>query len=577
MRRVYVAVCIIFVVLPGITGGVVHAQGDWYIDNFDVHAEIQSDGGLRVTETITAFFSVQKHGIYRTIPVHYNVAYHQYSLRFKLLSVTDADGVERPATLSSDRFSKRIRIGSPDFKVQGAQVYRITYEVYRAILHEQDRTVLRWNATGNEWGVRINQSTVTATVPEPLNDSLLMYDAWTGAYGVTAKDFTSGRVDERTVEFRTGMLLPREGITIELSMPESAVAQVGFLQRLVWIIGDNMAYGVFLVVLAGCWTYWRKRGRDEEGMGSIVVQYEPPGDLGPAEVGTVVDETVHMHDISAAIIGMAVRGYIDIEDISEKKFFHTTKDFLFKKKKDSDGLRQHEEMLFDGIFNGGTTKKLSDLKFEFHKTVSEVKSEIYRHLTTNGYFAGNPTHVRSGFAVIGVLLAAVMFAVVVFFQLRAIGTVYIAPIIVGGVLSLATIVLFSRVIPRKTREGRIAWEKIKGLEEYLRRAEQRELEKQEAQGVFERLLPYAIALGLTDRWATAFEGIYTEPPNWYRSRYDDGFSTVYFVHSLNSSVHAMNTALPAQPRSSGGGGSSGGFSGGGFSGGGFGGGGGGSW
>jgi len=576
MKRFYVSVLTALTV-SAVHVGVLHAQGDWYIEGFDARVEIQSDGGLRVTETITAFFSIPKHGIYRTIPIHYNVAYHQYSLRFKLLSVTDADGVERQAKLSNDGFSQRIRIGRPDVKVRGAQIYKITYQVYRAILHEQDRTVLRWNATGNEWGVPINQSTVTVELPVPLGDDSVAYDAWTGAYGATGKDYTSGRVDDSTIQFRTGNLRPREGITIEVSLPESAVSQVGLLRRLGWIIGDNLAYGVFLIVLAACWTYWRQRGRDERGMGSIVVQYKAPDTLGPAEVGTIADETVHMHDISAAIIDLAVRGYIEIEDISEKKFLGTDEDFCFKKKKDPDGLRQHEEMLFKGIFNGGTEKKLSDLKFEFHETVSDVKSEIYRGLTASGYFAGNPSHVRQGFAVIGILVAAAMFTGVGFLQFATIGTVYVAPIIVGGILSIATIVLFARVIPRKTREGRIAWEKIKGLEEYLRRAEQHELEKQEAQGVFERLLPYAIALGLTDRWATAFEGIYTEPPNWYRSRYDGGFSTVFFVHSLNSSVHAMNTALPAQPRSSGGGGSSGGFSGGGFSGGGFGGGGGGSW
>lgn len=574
MKRLCATASVVFTVF---TVGVLHAQGDWHIEEFDAHVEIKSDGGLRVTETITAFFSVPKHGIYRTIPIHYNVGYHQYSLRFRLLGVTDADGVERQAKLSKDGFSQRIRIGRSDVKVRGAQVYKITYLVYRTILHEQDRTVLRWNATGNEWGVPINRSTVTVGLPMPLSDDSIAYDAWTGVYGSTGKDYTSGRVDDRTIEFRTGNLRPREGITIEVSMPESAVSQVGLLRRLGWIIGDNLAYGVFLIVLAACWAYWQKRGRDEQGMGSIVVQYEAPDALGPAEVGTIADETVHMHDISSAIIDLAVRGYIEIEDISEKQFLHTAEDFRFKKKKDPDGLRQHEEMLFKGIFNGGSEKKLSDLKFEFHKTISEVKSEIYRGLTASGYFAGNPSHVRQGFAIIGILIAAAMFAGVGFLQFATIGTVYVVPIIVGGILSVATIVLFARVIPRKTREGRIAWEKIKGLEEYLRRAEQRELQKQEAQGVFERLLPYAIALGLTDRWATAFEGIYTEPPNWYRSRYDGGFSTIYFVHSLNSSVHAMNTALPAQPRSSGGGGSSGGFSGGGFSGGGFGGGGGGSW
>ncbi len=564
------------VALGTVAFGSAAAQGDWYIDNFDVRAEILADGGLTVTETITAVFNVPKHGIYRTIPIHYNVAFHQYSLRFRLVSVTDAAGTDRQTKVSRDGFSQRIRIGSPDFRVQGREVYQITYQVYRAILHEQDRTVLRWNATGNEWGVPINSSKVTVMLPTTLGDQLVAYDAWTGVYGAAGKEFTSHRADDRSIEFMTDTLQPREGITIEVSLPESIVAEVGLLRRLGWILMDNLVYGVFLLVLGGCLTYWLKRGRDLPGRGTVVVQYEPPDDLGPAEVGTVVDETVHMHDISAAIVDLAVRGYIEIEDVSTKKLLvFTDQDYRFRRKKEPTDLREHERLLFKGIFEGADSQKLSELKFEFHETVSDVKSEIYRSLTKRGYFDGNPTHIRQAFPAVAILIAVILFVGVAFLQMWTIGTTYIAPIVIAGVLSLVTILLFSRIIPRKTRKGRLAWEGIKGLEEYIQRAERRELQAQERRGVFERLLPYAIALGLADRWATAFEGIYREPPNWYRGRYDDGFSTVYFVHSLNHSVTAMNASLPAQPRSSGG--SSGGFSGGGFSGGGFGGGGGGSW
>ncbi len=552
------------------------AQSDWYIDNFDVRVEMAADGGVTVTEAITAVFSVPKHGIYRTIPIHYNVAFHQYSLRFRLTSVTDETGATRPAKVSRDGFSQRIQIGSPDFKVEGEQVYRISYRVYRAILHEQDRTVLRWNATGNEWGVPINRSTVTVVLPTPVGDDLVSYDAWTGAYGATNKAYTSRRPDDRTIEFETATLRPREGITVEVSLPASVVQPVGVFRRLGWILFDNLAYGVFLVVLGGCWTYWLKRGRDAPGRGSIVVLYEPPDDLGPAEVGTLADETVHMQDISAAIIDLAVRGYIEIEEISTKKLLvFTDTDYVFKKKKPAADLREYERLLFEGIFDGAESQKLSDLKFAFHETVGGVKKEIYKSLTKRGYFAGNPNRLRQAFPAVGMLVTAGLFVAVAFFQVRTIGTVYIVPIVIAGLLSLATVVVFSRIIPRKTRKGRLAWEGIKGLEEYIQRAEARELEAQEQRGVFERLLPYAIALGLADRWATAFEGIYREPPTWYRGRYNDGFSTGYFVHSLNNSVSAMNASLPAQPRSSGG--SSGGFSGGGSSGGGFGGGGGGSW
>ena len=139
-------------------------------------------------------------------------------------------------------------------------------------------------------------------------------------------------------------------------------------------------------------------------------------------------------------------------------------------------------------------------------------------------------------------------------------------------------------MPRRTRKGRVAWERIRGLEEYIRRAEIDDIKAQDRQGVFERLLPVAICLNLSDRWAHAFKGLYVQPPDWYETSDPDNFSMNHFVGSVNNSVGSMNTILPSQPRTESGGSSdwsSGGFggdsSGGGSSGGGFGGGGSSSW
>jgi uncharacterized membrane protein YgcG len=134
-------------------------------------------------------------------------------------------------------------------------------------------------------------------------------------------------------------------------------------------------------------------------------------------------------------------------------------------------------------------------------------------------------------------------------------------------------------MPRKTRKGRIAWEQVKGLEEYIRRAEVDDIKAQDQRGVFERLLPYALVFGLSNRWAKAFAALYTQPPDWYQPLNPGSYSTVRFMSDVDRSLSSMNQSLWAVPRSSGSGGgfSSGGFSGGGSSGGGFGGGGGGSW
>jgi uncharacterized membrane protein YgcG len=137
-----------------------------------------------------------------------------------------------------------------------------------------------------------------------------------------------------------------------------------------------------------------------------------------------------------------------------------------------------------------------------------------------------------------------------------------------------------------TRKGRIAWEQVAGLEEYIRRAEVDDIQAQDRRGIFERLLPYTIIFGLLSRWAKAFAGLYTQPPDWYQPLDPTNYSTWRFANDIDRSVSSMNQTLPAMPRSTGSsdgptgagyGWSAGGFSGGGSVGGGFGGGGGGSW
>ena len=95
--------------------------------------------------------------------------------------------------------------------------------------------------------------------------------------------------------------------------------------------------------------------------------------------------------------------------------------------------------------------------------------------------------------------------------------------------------------------------------------------------VFETLLPYAMALGVAEKWAKQFEGIYATggSPGWYvgGGPHNAGFSTTAFHNSLQTSMTSAAQSMRTAPRSSGSSGSGGG----GFSGGGGGGGGGGSW
>ena len=86
----------------------------------------------------------------------------------------------------------------------------------------------------------------------------------------------SASIDARTLEFTTGPLRPREGITVEISMPSDAVARPGWWKELSWWLADNFPYAVFPATLAVCFFSWFFRGRDLPGHGDDRGQLRGP-------------------------------------------------------------------------------------------------------------------------------------------------------------------------------------------------------------------------------------------------------------------------------------------------------------
>jgi len=93
--------------------------------------------------------------------------------------------------------------------------------------------------------------------------------------------------------------------------------------------------------------------------------------------------------------------------------------------------------------------------------------------------------------------------------------------------------------------------------------------------MFEKFLPFAMALGVERNWSKAFQSIYTQPPSWYQGGgYGPTFYPYMFVNNLNTMSSQASSIMTSAPRSSGGsgfgdsGGGGGGSSGGGFGGGG---------
>jgi uncharacterized membrane protein len=142
--------------------------------------------------------------------------------------------------------------------------------------------------------------------------------------------------------------------------------------------------------------------------------------------------------------------------------------------------------------------------------------------------------------------------------------------IVAGILSGLIMLLFGWFMPSRTVRGTRELEKVLGFQEFLSRVEADRIERTvKTPEMFEKYLPFAMALGVEDNWAKAFEGIYTQPPQWYTGPAGvHTFRPSTFTSNLGAMSSQAASVMASAPRSSGGSGFSGGSSGGGFGGGG---------
>ena len=152
------------------------------------------------------------------------------------------------------------------------------------------------------------------------------------------------------------------------------------------------------------------------------------------------------------------------------------------------------------------------------------------------------------------------------FALGSIGAAVVGiPVILAGLVLL----LMNGAMSRRTASGRELYRRARGFREYMVTAETDRAKFAEETNLFEKYLPYAIVFRCTEKWAKAFEGIYTQPPQWYTGPAGvHTFRPSTFTSNLGAMSSQAASVMASAPRSSGGSGFSGGSSGGGFGGGG---------
>jgi uncharacterized membrane protein len=546
------------------------AQRSLTIKRFDAMIVVQPDGGVDVTEAITAQFTGAWNGIFRTVPVVYHTPQgFNWTLRLDLIGVTGENGQPLEVESSRERHYVKYRIRVPGAE-NATRTVVIHYRAANGLRFLEDHDELYWNVTGDEWDVPIEAANANIILPEKATGVRAI--AFNGVYGSTARDAVVQAVGTNVRITMPHRLDFHEGLTAVVGWDKGVVAPPTDAEQAAGFLESNWPLAIPLLVFLAMFALWWRVGRDPRRL-PVAVQYEPPDSITPAEAGTLLDQSADMRDITATVTDLAVRGYLKIEEREEKALLGlmTRREYVFHKLEPQGAppLAAHEEQVLRGIFAGGKTEvRLSDLENEFYKYLPAVKDYIFKRLIDRGLYRSRPDRVKGYWLAGGVMLGAVIFtvggALAARFQLTPL------PFALAALVSGLIVFLFSRYMPARTTAGARTVERVLGFEEFLSRVEKENYERVvKTPEMFDRYLPFAMAFGVERKWARAFQDIYRQPPTWYVGSNSSAFDLNRFSHSLSDMSGRAQSAMTSAPRStSSGSGFSGGSSGGGSGGGG---------
>jgi uncharacterized membrane protein YgcG len=315
------------------------------------------------------------------------------------------------------------------------------------------------------------------------------------------------------------------------------------------------------------------------------VQFTPPAGVRAGELGTLVDEVAHPHDVTATIVDLAVRGHLRIEEVPEEPTASTAKAAVKVNEKtkswrmvkldqvqDQQSLLDYEWLILDKLFASDDVVELDKLGASFTGALGQTQSKLYEAVTERGWFSANPRTVRIRWYALGaaLLVGGAVLALVLALTLGW-GLIGAAVALVGVV----TLLLAHRM-PARTADGTAVLTQALGFKTYLETAEAEQLRFEEGEDIFSRYLPYAIAFGVAEHWAKVFadlaaQGRHVPEPTWYVGAQYGLFAGggSGFSESLGAFSQSATSSMTSATHGSGGGsGASGGYSGGGAGGGG---------
>src|ERR1051326_5386057 len=540
------------------------------ISSFDSRITVNTDGSMQVVETIvveSAGINII-HGIYRDFPTRYtDRAGNHYSVLFDITGVR-RDGNSEPYHTENLSNGIRVYFGSSSYDLPaGTHSYQFSYRTNRQLGFFRDHDELYWNVTGNGWEFPIDAATATVLLPANVRNLVTSLGGYTGYAGEKGQTYTASGDARSDPTFRAENLAPEQGLTIVVTWPKGLIAEPTAEQKRAWFIADNkptiFGFAGWIVVLLYYVMIWGMVGKDPVS-GTIVPLYEPPDNMSPAAMRFLERMGFDEKAFTAAIMGLAAKGYLTIEQDESK----TYKLVRRKNATEKDGdLAADDRSLARILFEDGSPLVLTNKN---HSLLSRARKSVETYLHANietTYFLTNSRYLVPGIVMSVLTIAAVvlmtggsLLPVALFMcvwltgwsfgvymlvssvirawkSVRSEGvlgggqavflTLFSIPFVAGECIGLGMLiwacgftatgliaaciginVLFHHLLNAPTLAGRALMDRVEGFKMFLTAVDADRLQTiarpDSTPQLFERFLPYAFALGVEHAWALQF-------------------------------------------------------------------------
>lgn len=593
----------------------------------DFHSKIIVDTTSKITVTenikVKAYNAQIQRGIFRSLPTRRNIQEKSFYVKYKIISIK-RDGKKEPYHTVYENNNYVVYIGDEEVYLNpGIYQYEITYETYRQIGYFDDFDELYWNVTGNYWLFPIENATGEIQLPE--GAQMIQNACYTGQYSSDTRDCQVQIISPTTIRWNAQNLNSGEGLTVAVAFVKGIVnePQLPFYmqsENLIWILS-----GITAILLIFLGILWFRFGIDPRKP-IVIPQFNPPANLSPASLGFIENGRYTNNLITASFVNLAIKGMIKISESSKPAFFGLSKITTYsitKIREYAENVSSEEKEILenlnsslkvDGTYDAKVASMVTSYKEKLTKTNKSlihkgnnrkkiivpfiVISMVYWLVLILAYF-----HLFNiDKFIVGIFLYVGMF--VVYILIYAIPTLRYKSLFfwVWPLLPLCGFLLYWKYIDNQIEPFNLAFvflitnfvilsffkffiEKpdpeylktvslIEGFKMYLGAAENQLIQFHNPPKMtpeqFEKMLPYAMVLGVDEIWGKKFEDFLKSTSQEYHNAWYSGgvYGLSNMSNSFGDGLSRSISSASIAPSSSGSGSGGGGFSGGGGGGGG---------